>query len=229
MSRRIFLSIAFFAVSVLRLIAQDEGRTYLDGALATTAKKTAKFYRISEGRTGELYLGRLYTIDGKLRSEGTFADQALRVEHGRFTFYHTNGQVESRGEYVMGNKSGVWERYDAAGKRLAEKVYDHTPLENIVYSMAETMPQHGRGSDRDLVKYVKQQVNLAKGKRVKADLMATFIVEKSGMLSEVKIVKGHNAEVDEQVVEAIRSTAPWSPGRDKGQPVRVQMRIPVEF
>lgn len=226
---RLITAIIICTSSITLSMAQEESRVYLDGTLASTAKKTAKFYKVPEGNRGDLFIGRLYTIEGKLRSEGTYADEALKVEHGEFTFFHSNGQIESRGEYVMGNKSGVWERYTANGERLAEKIYDHKPLENIVYTMAETMPKHAHGSDREFVKYIKQQVIAPKGKRYKGDMMASFIVEKNGMLSEVKIVKGKNDEMDRKVVEAIRSTAPWSPGTDKGKPVRVQMRIPVEF
>ncbi len=210
-------------------MAQEDARIYLDGSLAATAKKTAKFYRVNEGRSGDLFIGRLYTIDGKLRSEGTYADEGLMVEQGGFVFYHTNGQIESKGEFVMGNKTGIWERFDPDGGRLAEKVYDHKPLENIVYTMAETMPKHKHGTDRQFIKYIKQKVSSTKGKREKGDLLASFIVEKNGMLSDVKIVNGQHGEIDQLVVDAIKATAPWSPGSDKGKPVRVQIRMPVEF
>lgn len=220
----VLLISSFSAVS-----AQEDDRLYLDEVLASASKKTAKYYRVAEGKDGELFIGRTYSIEGKLKSEGTYADQELRVEHGIFTFYHANGAVESKGEYVMGNKSGVWERYTPAGEELAEKVYNHVPLENIVYTLAETMPQYGKGSEKEFVKYIKVNVKAPNGKKVKGSVVASFVVEKDGGLSDVKVVGGKNAQVDQQVVQAIQSTAPWQPGLEKGQPVRVAVKVPVKF
>jgi hypothetical protein len=45
----------------------------------------------------------------------------------------------------------------------------------------------------------------------------------------VKVIEGQDKAVDEQVVDVIKSTSPWTPGVDKGVPVRVQMRVPVQF
>src|SRR5688500_8389622 len=227
--QRYILMLAFIAITALQLRAQDEGRTYLDGGLASTTKKNAKFFLIGEGKRDDLFIGRLYSIDGKLRSEGTYRDEALRVEHGAFIFYHPNGQIESRGEYILGNKSGVWERFDSTGKALAENIYDHQPLLNIIYTLAETMPTHGHKNNKEFSKFVKQHVKPQKGKRLKGEILTSVVVEKDGNLSEVKIIKGQNGPVDQQVIEAIKATAPWNPGSDKGQPVRVMMRVPVQF
>ncbi len=218
-----------FLTSISQMRAQDSDRRYLNEVLASTSKRSAKFYRLNEGKDGELFIGRTYSMDGKLKSEGTYADAELRVEHGSFTFYHTNGQIESQGEYIMGNKSGVWERFDTRGGALAEKIYNHVPLENIVYTRAETMPQHGRGSDKEFVRYIRDNVTPPIGKRIKGSVTASFIVEKDGMLTDVKVVDGKSAEVDRQVIQAIKATEPWRPGTDKGQPVRVVMRMPVHF
>lgn len=222
----LFVSIGLFLHSAN---AQDEEKIYLNETLAATTKKSARFYRVAEGREGDLFVGRTYSIDGKLKSEGTYADAQLRVEHGEFTFFHANGAVESRGEYVMGNKSGVWERFSSKGEPLAEKVYNHVPLENIVYTMAETMPRNPKGSEKELVRYVKSNVTSPDGRKVKGNVTASLIVEKNGSLSEVKVVESSNEKINEQVVQAIRSTEPWQPGTEKGQPVRVIVRIPVQF
>jgi periplasmic protein TonB len=72
-------------------------------------------------------------------------------------------------------------------------------------------------------------VKLPEGTSVKGSVMASFVVEKNGELSDVKVIEGQDKAVDEQVVDVIKSTSPWTPGVDKGVPVRVQMRVPVQF
>jgi hypothetical protein len=227
-TRSVAVLAAVLITSLFVVRAQDDERVYLNEVLASASKKTAKYFRVIEGREGDLFVGRTYSIDGTLKSEGTYADQDLQVEHGTFTFYHPNGVVESRGEYMRGHKAGIWERFDQSGRALAEKIYDPQPLENIVHTMAQTMPQHHHASDKEFVRYLKDRVTPVNGKRVKGSVVTSFIVEKNGTLTDIKVVSGQLPEAD-QVVNAIRSSEPWQPGMDKGQPVRVIVRMPVQF
>lgn len=210
--------------------AQDpkQARLFLSEVLEPTSKRNAAYYLQTEGKDGELFIGKIYTLDGKLKAEGRFKDEALTVEEGPFIFYYTNGKVESKGIYAMGNKSGIWERYDVLGHPLAEKVYNPEPLANIIYTRAQTMPQVA-GGEKLLVRTIKEKVADPSGKNVKGSVTASFIVEKNGELTDVKVIEGKNAAIDDQVVDMIKSTSPWTPGEDKGVPVRVQMRLPVQF
>lgn len=210
------------------LFAQgDDDRQYLSNVLAPTAKKNATFYRAIAGRKGELYQGKTFTMEGKLKVEGTYIDSSMNIAHGDFVFYHPNGRVESRGAYENGYKSGVWERFDAWGEPLAEKVYDPEPLANIIYTRAQSMPEFP-GGQRAFVRYVRDKV-LANGDDLNGTITTTFIVEKTGELSEVKVTESHGESIDGRVVEAVKQTGPWQPGEEKGLPVRVQMRVPVQF
>ncbi|MFN3874635.1 MAG: energy transducer TonB [Flavobacteriales bacterium] len=230
----------FYAALLLPLLAPltslsayaqsgDEQLQYLSEVMAPTVKKKAVYYRQLTGQEGHLYIGKTFTMSGKLKAEGTYLDDGLSLPHGRFTFYHPNGKVESRGEYVNGNKAGIWERFDPWGQPLAEKIYNPEPLYNIVYTRAETMPQYPGGDNKALLRYVKAKVESASDRKVKGSYTTTFIVEKDGTLSDVKVVQGQDQAIGERVAGAIKSSEPWKPGQEKGQPVRVQMRVPVQF
>jgi TonB family protein len=209
--------------------AQDEEKVYLNEVLASTSRKAARYFRVVEGQADGLFIGRTYTMEGILKSEGTYMDQEMRVEHGFFIFYHANGNVESRGEYVTGKKTGIWERYDNVGKPFAEKVYSPAALENILYTRAETMPVSPQDSERALVRYIKDHVVPPGGKRIKGNVMTSFVVEKDGRLSDVKVVQGVHPDVDAQVVQALKENTLWKPGTEKGIPVRVVLQVPVDF
>ena len=209
--------------------AQTADRQYLSEVLATTSKAKASYYRVPDGRDGDLFVGKTFTLDGKLKAEGRYHDAGLNVENGPFVFYHPNGKVESQGNYQMGKKSGVWLRFDQWGRPLAEKVYDPEPLANIVYTRAESMPQYPHGGSKELIRYIKKKVTAASSEKPKGTIVTSCIVEKDGALTDVKVVDGKSATIDQQVVEAIQSTAPWQPGAERGLPVRVIMRVPVQF
>ena len=225
------LLLVVFIANAGLLLAQSASNEvlYLSQVMEPAPRKQATFYRVVEGREGDLYVGRTYTMDGKLKAEGYYTDAALTMEHGRFVFYHENGEVESRGEYAMGNKSGLWERYDRWGRPLAEKIYDPNVLANIVHTRAQTMPRYANGDEKELVRYIREQVASPDGRRMKGAYTASFIVEKDGELSDIKVVQSKGPQVEQQVVDAIRRTAPWEPGAERGQPVRVQVRLPVQF
>ncbi len=230
------ISIAFFAallapLASLSSYAQggEDQRQYLSEVMAPAARKKAAYYRELSGREGELYNGKTFTMEGKLKAEGTYLDAALSLPHGYFTFYHPNGRVESKGEYINGNKAGVWQRFDPWGQELAEKIYNPEPLANIVYTRAQTMPQFNGGDEKAFVRHIKSRIEADANRKVKGTYTTTFIVEKDGTLSEVKVIEGQDEKIGEQVAGAVKSTEPWKPGADKGQPVRVLMRVPVQF
>ncbi|MBL0128963.1 MAG: energy transducer TonB [Flavobacteriales bacterium] len=207
----------------------NEDRQYLSDVLSPAVKKKATFYREVTGKEGELFMAKTYSMDGKVKAEGSYSDAQLTIQQGSFVFYHPNGRVESRGEYVNGLKTGIWERFDAWGQELAEKIYDPEPLANIIYTRAQTMPRFKDGDEKELVRYVKTKVDSASEHRVKGTYTSTFVVEKDGSLSEVRLIEGQDEKIGQHVVDAIRSSAPWQPGNEKGQPVRVRMKVPVQF
>jgi protein TonB len=55
-----------------------------------------------------------------------------------------------------------------------------------------------------------------------------FVVSKTGEPTDLKITKGIGAGCDEEAMRVIGKTK-WEPGRQRGQPVRVRMTLPVYF
>lgn len=216
----LFATIAFVGLSFPPAQAQ---RIYLDAVLEPATKAKAAYYLEPGGSDGaDGYLAQIYNMDGSLKAKGRYADAECRVPDGHFTFYFPNGKVESEGNYQNGRKDGVWTRNDKWGRELAEKVYDAAPLKNLVYTMAQTMPQFP-GGEKAMVRYVREKVGKTSG-----EVMASFIVEKDGQLSDLQVVGAEDPRVAEQIAEAIVAAPRWEAGVQDGQPVRVQMRVPLK-
>lgn len=199
---------------------KKQARTYLNSVMEPTTKGKASYYKVPAGQDGALYVGRIFTMNDVLKAEGRYADADLRIAHGRFVFYFPSGKKECEGDYQMGNKSGIWLRYDEWGQQLAEKVYDPTPLENIVYTMAPTMPQYP-GGEQAMITYLRSKAGNVEGG------MASFIVEKDGELSDIK-VSGFEPAISDQLVDALDRAPRFEAGEKDGVPVRVQMRVPLK-
>lgn len=211
----------FLLTATLNAATASAQRTWLDQVLQPTSKGKAAYYKEPSGEANGHFKGKIFTLDGVLKAEGEYFDPELKIEDGHFTFYHPDGKVESTGDYAMGNKTGVWQRYDKWGQELAEKVYDAKPLENIVYTMAQTMPRYP-GGETAMVKYLKEKC----GKSV-SGATASFVVEKDGTVTAVKVQGADEAEAT-NIAQAIATAPRWEAGNNEGVPVRVQMRVPIK-
>ena len=216
-----------FVLTALILLAQVlvAQRTYLSATLEPCSKGAAAYYKEADGKVGESFKARIFAVGGKLKAEGTYLDAQLKVPHGRFTFYHPNGKIESTGDYEMGVKAGVWNRFDNWGMALAEKIYDPKPVQGIVHAQASTMPEYP-GGQKELVRYIRTKVE---DKRVgEGTATASFIVEKDGTLSEVKVDAGDEA-VKGLIEQALVESPKWQVGENGGIPVRVAVKVPIKY
>ena len=64
---------------------------------------------------------------------------------------------------------------------------------------------------------------------VQGTVMVQFIIEKDGKVSDVKVVKGVDPELDDEAQRVIKASPKWKPGKMGGNRVRASLTIPVEF
>jgi protein TonB len=215
---RIMASAALSGLLAANALAQ---RVWLDQGLAPGTKGRAAFYLEPGTAHGDHRDARIFLTDGTLKAEGSYADAAFRVPDGSFTFYHPNGKIESQGLYRNGRKQGVWKRFDARGSELAEKIYDNSLMDAMLFTMAQTMPAFP-GGEKALVRYLKEEVG-----KVPHDALANFTVEKDGRLAEVEVSGVQDGALKEKIAVAFNSSPRWTAGVQDGQPVRVRMRVPL--
>ena len=197
-------------------------RIWLDAGMAPAPKAKAVLYLEPGGADGTGgYSAQVHNLDGTVRAMGRYADAKYLVPDGHFKFFHPNGKLESEGEFAMGRKDGIWTRKDEWGGALAEKVYDAKALNNIVYTLAATMPQYP-GGEKAMVRYVREKAGRANG-----NVMASFIVEKDGQVTDVQVT-GADPQTAGEIATAISGAPRWEAGVQDGQPVRVQMRVPIK-
>lgn len=106
------------------LCAQDVH--YLDTSLKNVKKKkNASYIREFTEIGANRYEAKTLDTDGNLRFTGEYLRNNERfVEDGEFIFYHTNGNIESKGRYQNGIKVGPWERYTSSGQRKPDRYYN---------------------------------------------------------------------------------------------------------
>jgi TonB family protein len=69
----------------------------------------------------------------------------------------------------------------------------------------------------------------AKKAGTQGTVFVQFVVEKTGKISNVKILRGIGKECDEEALRVVKSMPNWIPGRQNGKAVPVMFQIPVKF
>lgn len=60
-------------------------------------------------------------------------------------------------------------------------------------------------------------------------VLLSFIIEKDGSLSNIKIERGAGYGFDEEALRVLKLAKAWKPGIQNNQPVRVRYNIPINF
>ncbi len=69
----------------------------------------------------------------------------------------------------------------------------------------------------------------AKEKHMQGTVYVTFIVEKDGSVSNVKVLRGVCPSIDQESIRVVKNMPKWKPGLVKEKPVRVQFNLPIRF
>ena len=100
-----------------------------------------------------------------------------------------------------------------------------------IFTVVESMPSFPGGMG-ELMKFLSQNINyptLAKESGIQGRVFINFVVEPNGKISNVKVLRGIGGGCDEEAVRVVKSMPKWSPGKQRGKPVRVSYNLPVKF
>lgn len=95
-----------------------------------------------------------------------------------------------------------------------------------VFVVVENMPELVGGL-AELQRNIRYP-EMAKKAGVEGRVIVQFIVDEQGNVLDPQVVRGLGAGLDEEAVRAVQQ-AKFTPGKQRGQPVRVKMSLPITF
>jgi protein TonB len=98
--------------------------------------------------------------------------------------------------------------------------------------IVEVMPSFRGGDEKKFRDWVQNRAiypEEAVNNKIKGTVILTFVVEKDGSVGNVNIVKGVHPLLDNEALKVVSESPKWSPGLQRGQPVRVIFIIPIIF
>lgn len=117
---------------------------------------------------------------------------------------------------------------------IEEMVFEEAPEEeetDQIFMVVEDQPtpQGGMQAFYEFVSKNMKYPSQARRMGIEGKVFVQFVVDKDGSLSDVQAIKGIGAGCDEEAVRVVKQAPKWSPGKQRGKPVRVRMVLPITF
>ncbi len=108
----------------------------------------------------------------------------------------------------------------------------YVPVDFIsVFTIIESMPEYPGGMGK-LMSFLAKNLKyplLAKQKGIQGSVYVQFVIEADGSISNLKVLRGIGGGCDEEAMRVVSKMPKWTPGKQKGKPIRVSYNLPVKF
>ena len=157
--------------------------------------------------------------------------QAEKVEEDLIEITNQNKPPPPAGETDL--------NIDAEATELTE-IHEYTPVasneeeevaEAEIFTVVEESPSFP-GGDEARIRFLQENIKypqIARESSISGTVYVTFVVERNGNVTDVRVLRGIGGGCDEEAVRVIKAMPNWSPGKQRGKPVRVQFNMPIKF
>ncbi|HEY2582252.1 MAG TPA: TonB family protein [Mucilaginibacter sp.] len=109
------------------------------------------------------------------------------------------------------------------------KVTEEDP--NKIFTSVEQVPEFPGGIEK-FYAYLSKSIRypaVARENGTQGRVIVSFVCEKDGSLTDIKVARGIGDGCDEEAVRVLRASPKWKPGIQNGRAVRVAYSVPISF
>lgn len=102
---------------------------------------------------------------------------------------------------------------------------------NKIYDNVEVLPEYPGGSAA-MMRYLAQNVKYPQAAQEngrQGKVVVQFVVDTDGSIINAHVLTNVDPDLDKEALRVIKSMPRWTPGKQKGKPVRVKYTVPVNF
>ena len=160
-------------------------------------------------------------------------DDKVRPEDEILTQEEIQETVDAFGQTNVDNGQTDRINFQTAVSEVVVEKPVEKPIEKAeeVFQSVEQMPQFP-GGEIALMKFLQSHINyppMASENGVQGRVVVQFVVDKTGRVGEVKIVRSVDKDLDKEAARVCASLPKFTPGRQNGQAVSVWYTLPVSF
>jgi len=100
-----------------------------------------------------------------------------------------------------------------------------------IFTVVETMPQFP-GGDAALLQFLAKSIKypvIAQENGIQGRVICAFVVNRDGSIVDAEVLRGVDPSLDKEALRVINTMPKWSPGKQRGKPVRVKYTVPITF
>lgn len=106
-----------------------------------------------------------------------------------------------------------------------------------VFFIAEDMPlfpgaKTKEETDAAIQKFIRENIKypeIARENGIQGRVFVSFVVSKTGKITNVKLLRGVDSALDQEAMRVIQNLPDFTPGKQRGKPVRVGYNVPINF
>ncbi|MDR1882473.1 MAG: TonB family protein [Prevotella sp.] len=120
---------------------------------------------------------------------------------------------------------------DIAELREHKQIVEEKPVEEKPFVTVEQMPSFP-GGETEMYKFIADNLKypvVAQESGIHGRVTLRFVVTKTGVISDVTVIRGFDPSCDKEAVRVIKAMPKWIPGKQNGLNVPVYFTLPVIF
>jgi len=141
------------------------------------------------------------------------------------------GQIEKI-EVLKDPNDAIVKKYKAKFGVILITTVDGNKANDVFY-VVETMPLFNGGDPApEFRKYIAQNLQYPKSaaeKGVDGRVIVQFAINKNGQVVDAVVVRSVDPALDKEAIRVVNSSPRWTPGEQRGEPVKVLFTFPINF
>ncbi|MEN7547907.1 energy transducer TonB [Rapidithrix thailandica] len=114
---------------------------------------------------------------------------------------------------------------------VSDEPEEEETVSNEIFTIVEesAAPKGGMQAFYQYVAKNMKYPSQARRMGIEGKVFVQFVVDKDGTITDVKAIRGIGGGADEEAVRVVKNADKWTPGKQRGRPVRQRIVIPINF
>lgn len=117
---------------------------------------------------------------------------------------------------------------------VEEIVFEEEPEEEVADQVFLVVEEQAAfpGGQKAWTKFLKKNLKYprqATRMGIEGKVFLSFIVDQQGSISDIQVIRGIGGGCDEEAKRVLRQSPKWTPGKQRGRPVKSRMQIQIVF
>ena len=110
--------------------------------------------------------------------------------------------------------------------------FEDEEAEEVPFFIVEEKPRFLGGSEDNFRKWIYDHLHypeIAAENGISGRVILQFTIDTDGKIKNIRVVRGVDPSLDKEALRVVKSAPKWTPGKQRGKPVKVQYTFPIVY